>query len=225
MKSVGLTPFINREDAGRKLGQALAKFKGRDLLVLGIPRGGVIVAVAVAKELKAPLSLIIPRKLRAPQNPELAIGAVAEKGKVILNQELVQALKVPALYIEAEVQYQLNEVERRKKLYLGAEKLPDFKEKTVIIVDDGLATGYTAWAAVEAVKAKGPKEVVLAVPVAPPDTVKWLIKQVNELICLATPEPFFAVGQFYQEFSQVTDAEVIKSIKGYKSYGGGKRWT
>lgn len=205
--------FSNRNNAGRELAKALEKFKGEDVLVLGIPRGGVIVAVEVAKQLKAPLSLIIPRKIRAPQNPELAIGAVAEKEKVILNNELVNALKVPDEYIQAEVQYQLKEVERRRELYLGSKKLPDITGKTVIIVDDGLATGYTAWAAVEAVKARQPAKVILAVPVGPPDTVRWLSKQVDELICLATPEPFFAVGQFYEEFSQVTDKEVIEKIK------------
>lgn len=208
--------FSNREDAGEKLSKALSKFKGQDVIILGIPRGGVIVAAQIAKELKAALSVIIPRKLRAPQNPELAIGAVAQKDKVILNEELVKSLKVPDEYIKAEVRYQLGEIERRRKLYLGKRKLPDFKEKTVIIVDDGLATGYTAWAAVEAVKAKGPKEVILAVPVAPPDTARWLNQQVNELICLSTPEPFFAVGQFYQEFSQVTDDEVMQKLKEVK---------
>lgn len=209
--------FQNRVSAGRQLARALEKFRGEDLIVLAIPRGGVVVAAEVAEALGAPLDLIIPRKIPAPGNEELAIGAVAGEGQVIINSGLVASLGVSDKYINEWVGKEIDEIQRRRHSYIGDEKAPDVGNKTILIVDDGLATGYTALAAVEAVRALGGKKVVLAVPVAPPDTVARLDKVVDELICLMEPAEFYAVGQFYSDFSQVTDREVVSRLRDYKA--------
>lgn len=209
--------FQDRVSAGRRLALALEKFQGEDLVVLAIPRGGVVVASEVARALGAPLDLIMPRKLGAPGNEELAIGAVAGDGQVILNSGLVASLGVSQDYIEERVKKEVREIARRRRLYLGDATEPNVGNKVVLIVDDGLATGYTALAAVKAVKMLGPRRTVLAVPVAPSETVARLEGEVDELICLSTPEPFFAVGQFYSEFHQVTDEEVVSTLRELKA--------
>jgi putative phosphoribosyl transferase len=214
-----LSVFQNRTSAGRQLAQALEKFRGENLLVLGIPRGGVVVAAEVARALGATLDLIIPRKIAAPGNEELAIGAVATEGQVILNKGLVASLGISEEYIQEQVGKEIKEIRRRRHRYLGDENEPDVGNKVVLIVDDGLATGYTALAAVEATRALGGKKIVLAVPVGPPDTVARLSEAVNELVCLQKPESFFAVGQFYSEFNQVTDDEVVLTLKEFKAAG------
>lgn len=207
--------FTDRTEAGKRLAERLSDYKGQDVVVLAIPRGGVVVAGEVAKGLSCPLDLIIPRKIGAPGNPELAIGAVAGEGKVMLNTQLKETLRVSSEYVEEEVQRQLAEIDRRRKRYLGDRPPVNLTGKTVIVVDDGLATGYTALAAVNAVREKKPEKIVLAVPVAPRDTYEHLVGEVDELVCLSIPEFFYAVGQFYLDFSQTTDEEVIEILKKY----------
>jgi putative phosphoribosyl transferase len=205
--------FKDRVSAGRQLAAALDKYKAEMPVVLGIPRGGVVIALEVARALGAPLDLVIPRKIGAPGNPELAIGAVAGEEQIFINSELIASLKISQSYIDSAVLKALEEIRRRRRLYLGEAEPIDPAGKTALIVDDGLATGYTALAAVQAVKPAGPARTVLAVPVAPAQTVARLSKEVDELVCLSTPEPFFAVGQFYEEFPQITDNEVVAGLK------------
>lgn len=208
--------FRDRVDAGRQLARRLeAEYRDSDAVVLAIPRGGVVVGNEVAKALHLQMDLVIPRKIGAPGNPELAIGAVAPGGAV-LNEPLIQELNIPKSYIDQEINRQLAEIDRRRKLYLGDKAPIDLRGKTVIIVDDGLATGYTALAAVHAVKQQQPKKVILAVPVAPTETCENLKKQVDEIVCLETHELFFAVGQFYGVFEQTSDSEVVSILKNYR---------
>lgn len=201
--------FADRQDAGKRLASALAAHKGGDLLVLAVPRGGVVVGYQVARELGAELDVVIPRKLGAPHNPELAIGAVADDGSVCLDEQLVLYLGVTGAYLEKEVARQLEEINRRREQYRGNRPAPQVRGRTVIVVDDGVATGSTIAAAIRAVRSGGPARLVLAVPVGPPETLEKLGKEVDELVYLAAPEPFYAVGQFYRKFGQTTDAEVI----------------
>ena len=208
--------FKDRVDAGKKLAQRLAaEYKGKDAVVLAIPRGGVVIGNEVARALNLPLDIIIPRKIGAPGNPELAIGAIVRE-KAIINEDLVRELRIPDSYIEAEEKKQLSEIERRRKLYLGDRKPIPLEGKIAIIVDDGLATGYTALAAIAAVRKQNPKKIVLAVPVGPLDTCERLAKVVDEIICLEVHELFFAVGQFYESFEQTTDSEVIDILSYYR---------
>lgn len=210
--------FSDRSEAGRRLAQRLLKYKGKDAVVLAIPRGGVVVAVEVASALEAPLDVVIPRKIGAPENPELAIGAVGPGGEVVINEAVRSELGVPDSYIAAEVQRQLAEIDRRERLYLGDRQPFPIEGKIAILVDDGLATGYTAIAAARSVRARNPQKIALAVPVAPPDTCERLSKEVDEIICLETPELFFAVGQFYADFTQVSDVEVVEILKRYSEW-------
>ncbi len=205
--------FKERASAGRDLANSLEKFRDQNVLVIGIPRGGVIVAAEVADALNAPLDLIITRKIGAPGNEELAIGAVAGVGQVMLNSKLVEALNVSKDYIEERVEKAVAEIKRRRRLYLGELPSTNVGNKTVLVIDDGLATGYTALAAIEMLRTMKPQKIVLAVPVAPSETVARLTPEVDELVCLSMPREFFAVGQFYDEFHQVTDEEVIDRIK------------
>lgn len=207
--------FKDRVEAGQKLALRLAGCRGQDAIALAIPRGGVIVAAEVAKELNIPLDLIIPRKIGAPGNPELAIGAVAGEGKVFINEPLAKSMHLPESYLQEEVRREVEEIGRRRQQYLGKRPSPDLRGKTVIIIDDGLATGYTALAAVRSVQSEKPEKVVLAVPVAPVETIKFLQTEVDELVVLETPAFFYAVGQFYRDFSQVSDREVIDILKGF----------
>lgn len=212
--------FSDRTEAGRRLAEELMAYKGKDVVVLAIPRGGVLVAVEVADALNAPLDLVIPRKIGAPGNPELAVGAVAG-GEVVINESVRAELGVSDSYLSAEVQRQLAEIDRRRRLYVGDQPPVDLAGKIGIIVDDGLATGYTAIAAVRAVRKAKPDKVVLAVPVAPPDTRRRLAGEVDEIVCLQTPEEFFAVGQFYIDFTQVSDGEVVDILRRYgESHAG-----
>jgi len=207
--------FTDRSEAGRKLAERLMEYKGQEAVVLAIPRGGVVVANEVARGLGCPLDLIIPRKIGAPGNPELAIGAVAGEGRVMLNAQLKEVLRVSDEYVEEEVQRQLREIDRRRKRYLGDRPPVNLTDKTVILIDDGLATGYTALAAVNAVREEKPRKIVLAVPVAPRDTYERLSGEVDALVCLSIPDFFYAVGQFYLDFSQTTDEEVIEILSRY----------
>ena len=205
--------FSNRLDAGKRLASALKDFRGKNAVVLAIPRGGVVVAYEIAKELNLPLDVIIPRKIGAPDNPELAIGAMTEDGTIIIDKNLVAYLGVPESYIEEESERQKHEIERRLKNYRSSEPYPNLKGKEVIIVDDGIATGSTMKAALASVKNKGAKTVTIAVPVGPPETIRELEKQADRVECLYTPEYFAAIGQFYRDFEQTSDEEVTELLK------------
>lgn len=200
--------FENRVEAGRRLAARLEKYRSPDTIVLAIPRGGVVVGCEVATALGVPLDVIIPRKIGAPGQPELAIGAIGDDVSV-LDKRLVEYLGVSEGYIQEEIERQKREIERRWRLYRGDRPFPDVKGKMVILVDDGMATGSTTMAAARALRKKNPGKLVLAVPVAPPESVARLRPEVDELVVLETPEPFFSVGSWYAEFEQTTDEEVI----------------
>jgi putative phosphoribosyl transferase len=201
--------FRDRSEAGRLLASKLAEYADRpDVLVLALPRGGVPVGYEVASALHAPMDVFIVRKLGVPGHEEFAMGAVATGGVRVINDQVVRALGIPDYVIEAVAAWEQQELERRERLYRGDRPPPDVRGKTVILVDDGLATGSTMLAAVEALRRQGPARIVVAVPVASPDTCELLKAEVHEVVCAATPEPFYAVGLWYQDFSQTTDEEV-----------------
>lgn len=202
--------FTDRRQAGQLLAQRLEKYKGaKDVLILALPRGGVIVAAEVAKLLRLPLDIIITRKIGHPANPEYAVGACGEH--VLFTGP--QARDIDPEYLGKEVKVQREEIKRRYQAYLGQKPLADLKNKTVIIIDDGIATGLTMQAAIEEAKSQKPEKIIVAVPVAPPDAVKKIRPMTDELIVLDIPFMFFAVGQFYENFPQTTDEEVIEILK------------
>ncbi|MCR4398432.1 MAG: phosphoribosyltransferase family protein [Firmicutes bacterium] len=182
-------------------------------VVLGIPRGGVIVAAEVAKGLRAPLDVIIPRKIGAPFNPELAVGAVTQDGTLILDDSLKAALRVDDRYIQMRVRDEIREIERRLEVFRRGLPPMDLASADVVVVDDGIATGLTITAALRSVSAQSPSSTVLAVPVAPTEALERLSGEVDHLVCLASPEPFYAVGQWYARFDQVEDEEVIAALR------------
>jgi predicted phosphoribosyltransferase len=203
--------FTDRQHAGQQLAARLLHCKGEDPLVLAVPRGGVAIGVEVAKILRAPLDLVLVRKIGVPFRPELAAGAVVdgEHAETVWNRDILRELELSEDSLEDDVAQQLREIERRRKVYLGDRPRPRIAGRTAIVVDDGIATGATIRAALIGVRRSGPKRLVLAVPVAPPDTIESLRKDVDELICLEAPEPFGAIGQFYIDFAQLEDADVI----------------
>jgi predicted phosphoribosyltransferase len=206
-----MTPrrFRDRTDAGRLLGTKLAVYANRpDVLVLALPRGGVPVAYEVACALGAPLDVYLVRKLGVPGYEELAMGAVATGGVRVLNEDVVRALHIPDFVIDAVAAWEEQELARREQLYRGDRPPPDVRGQTVILVDDGLATGATMLAAVRALQQQQPGRIVVAVPVASPDTCETLQTEVDEVVCAVTPEPFHAVGLWYEDFSQTSDEEV-----------------
>jgi predicted phosphoribosyltransferase len=206
-----MTPqrFRDRADAGRRLAEKLAPYANRqDVLVLALPRGGVPVAFEVARSLGAPLDVFVVRKLGVPGHEELAMGAVATGGVRVLNEEIVRGLGIPDQVIDAVVARELQELSRRERLYRDGRAPPDVNHKTVILVDDGLATGATMRAAVQALKQQHPDRIVIAVPTASPDTCEALRAEADDVVCAVTPEPFFAVGYWYDNFTQTTDGEV-----------------
>ncbi|HXF81818.1 MAG TPA: phosphoribosyltransferase [bacterium] len=205
--------FRDRRDAGRRLAEALEGYRARQPYVLGIPRGGIVVAYEVAKALDAPLDVVIPRKLRAPYNPELAIGAVANDGTVYYDTPLVGALKVPEDYLQDEIAFQLAEIRRRQAAYRGDRPLPRLEGRAAIVVDDGIATGSTMIAALRAVRKLAPAAMVAAIPVAPPESYESLRAEADDVVCLMTPLTFYAVGQFYDDFNQVTDEEAVALLQ------------
>jgi len=210
--------YRDRREAGQRLAQALADrgYQGDGLLVLGIPRGGVPVADEVARALHAPLDVVISRKLRAPYQPELAIGAVVSGDALqIINEVLAQAAGATPEYIEREVRHQQAEIERRMRAYRGDRPPPDVKGRTVIVIDDGIATGYTFRAALAGLRRLQPGRLVAAVPVAPPESLAEVGAAADDVVCLATPDPFWAVGTWYADFSQTTDEDVIAILRRY----------
>lgn len=198
--------FTNRREAGRHLAAALDHLRDQNPVVLAVPRGGVVVGREVADRLGATLDVIVPRKLRAPYNPELAIGAVAEGGAAVLDE---MAHGLSAGYLEQETEAQRAEITRRVEVYRGGRPLPSLTGRTVIVLDDGIATGATLIAALRAARAMEPTHLVAAVPVAPPESVARMAREADEVVCLSAPEFFQAVGQFYEDFTQVEDAEVV----------------
>jgi predicted phosphoribosyltransferase len=201
--------FRNRTDAGRQLVGKLAAYANRpDVLVLALPRGGVPVGFEVARALGAPFDVFLVRKLGVPGYEELAMGAVATGDVRVLNDEIVRGLGISEHEIDAAVTRELQELARRERLYRGDRPPPDIRDRTVILVDDGLATGATMRAAVEALTQQHPARIVVAVPTASPDTCEALKAEADNVICAMTPEPFFAVGHWYEDFTQTTDDEV-----------------
>lgn len=199
----------SRVEAGRELARILDDFKDDDVVVVAIPRGGVVIGDEVAKHLDAPLDIVVPRKIGSPENPELALGAIAAGGVRYINRDLVMSLNVSDEYLEQEISRQKEEIERRTSIYRKGLSPLEVKNKTVILVDDGVATGATTVAAIHCLRKLEPKLLVLAVPVGPKDTLSTLEASVDRLFILEAPETFFAVGQFYEIFDQTTDQEVL----------------
>ncbi len=203
--------FRDRKHAGAVLGELVRRHLGGDgasVVVLGIPRGGVVVAAEVARSLAAELDLTVPRKLRAPHNPELAVGAVAEDGSVYVDERVATSLGVSSDYLEQEVAHQLGEIRRRLHAYRQGRPPAQLAGRTVVLVDDGIATGSTMIAAVRSAQRAGAARVVVAVPVAPPEAVRRLRAEGCEVVCVREDPLFVAVGQFYEDFTQVSDEEV-----------------
>ncbi len=207
--------FQDRNDAGMQLAQKLAWLKDQNAEVLAIPRGGVVVGDVIATSLNAKLDVIVPRKLGAPDNPELAIGAVMHDGSSYINDYVVKVLRVDQQYIREETSKQVMEIERRLELFRGSREY-DLAGKIIVLVDDGIATGATTMVAATWVKNQRPKRVVLATPVAPRTVVMTLEQVVDRLIVLMTPSEFGAVGEFYEDFSQVEDEEIAEILGKYK---------
>jgi putative phosphoribosyl transferase len=202
--------FADREDAGRKLAEKLSHYANkRDVVVLGIPRGGLPVAFEVAARLCVPLDVFLLRKLGVPGHEELAFGAIASGGVRVLDHETIDALGIPERAVEQVTSTERRELERRARVYRGDRPPLDVKKKTVIVVDDGIATGSSMRAGIRALRQLQPKRIVVAVPVAPLRTCSLLKSEVDELVCLQTPPLFHAIGQFYADFSQVSDQEVL----------------
>lgn len=209
--------FSDRKDAGKQLASALTDFSFKEGMVVAIPRGGVVVGYEIASALNFKLDVIVPRKIGAPDNPELAIGAVTEDGTMILDDSLIMYLGVSNDYIYQESERQKQEIRRRQNFYRQGVSEPEIKDKNVIVVDDGIATGYTMKAALASVRNRGAATLTVAIPVGPPSTIKELKHQADNIVCLYTPEYFQAIGQFYSDFSQTTDEEVIELLKKQKS--------
>jgi len=205
--------FKDRKDAGRKLAERLIKYAGTTVIVFGLPRGGVPVAAEVARMLKMPLDVFMVRKLGLPGNEELALGAISAGGVRILNQDVIEMFDVPEPVIDQVTQKERRRLDDRQRVYRGERAFPDVEGKTVILVDDGLATGASMMAAVESVRHLKPGRIVVAVPVAPPSACKELAVRVDEIICLYTPPMFEAVGAWYEDFSQISDDEVRELIQ------------
>lgn len=206
--------FQDRVDAGIKLASELRQYAYRkDVIVLGIPRGGVPVAFEVAKALNAPLDIFVSRKLRVPGQEELAFGAIASGGVRVLDQDIIEGAGISDQQIERITEKARNELERREKLYRGDRPSLKLERQTVILVDDGIATGSSVLAAIQALRQLNPAKIVIGVPVAPLTTCNRLKREVDELICVNTPKYFYAIGQFYADFSQVSDRQVTELLR------------
>ena len=215
----GTRPFKDRLEAGRELGQALAEYRGRsDIVVLAIPRGGVPVAFEVARELAAPLDVILVRKLGLPGQPELAMGAIASGGVRVLNKDVVSSLGVPGQIIDLVTAREQAELERRERLFRGDRPGIDPRGRTAIVVDDGLATGSSMRAAVIALRERGAASVVVAVPVGPASTCREIARVADALVCPNQPEYFMAVGEWYENFNQTSDQEVRQLLEASSAF-------
>lgn len=205
--------FRDRRDAGEQLAHELAALGLRAATVLAIPRGGVIVADAIVRALGWPLDIIVPRKLRAPRNPELAFGAVTGDGTVYLDASLTRALHIDDRYLREEITAQIAEIERRRVAYRGDRPPADVLGRTAVLVDDGVATGATAIASARMLRHQLAREVVIAIPVGPPDAVRRLEREADRVVCVLRPLTFVAVGEFYEDFTQTSDEEVVASLE------------
>lgn len=212
--SCSSVPFEDRGQAGRNLGAELHKLSGRRAVILGIPRGGVVVARAVADRLQdAEVDVVLSRKLRAPGNPEYAIGAVGEDGGVYLNEELGGIGAPDSGYVAGEKRFQLEEIKRRAVLFRGVRPKVTLAGRVVVLTDDGVATGSTMRAAIWAARKEKPSRLIVALPVGPEETLRALAEDADEVICLKVPSSFAAVGQFYQRFEQTEDEEVVSILR------------
>lgn len=206
--------FLNRQDAGRQLAAKLAGYASDpSVLVLGLPRGGVPVAYEVARALQAPLDVFVVRKLGVPGHSELAMGAIASGGARILNRDIIDALRIPATAVDAVAQREMQEIERQEKVFRGNAPVPQFAGRTLIVVDDGLATGSTMRAAIQALRQSHAARIVVAVPVAPAETVRRLRGEADGVVCLTAPLDFQAVSMWYDDFSQTSDEEVRNRLE------------
>jgi putative phosphoribosyl transferase len=212
MKEVDVN-FRDRVEAGRILAHRLTKYADQRPIVLGLPRGGVPVAFEVAKALKAPLDVYVVRKLGVPGHEELAMGAIASGDVRVLNKRVIEDLRISEEAIEAETRKEQQEVQRRERLYRGDRPPLDVSNRTVVLVDDGIATGSTIKAAIAALKKQKAGRIVVAVPVAPASTIEELKREVDEVICVSTPEFFYAISLWYEEFPQTSDEEVSELLK------------
>lgn len=201
--------FRDRKDAGLRLAELLKEFRDKKCVVIAIPRGGVEVGYYVAEALECPLEVTVPRKIGAPMEPELAVGAAAEDGTLYVEEEVARVVGVGGEWLEKAVERELREVQRRIKVYRDGKSLPRLDDYTVIVVDDGVATGATMIATLRFLKKLGAKKIVAAIPVAPPETLPKLRAEADEVVCVETPTPFYAIGQFYKDFSQLSDTEVM----------------
>jgi predicted phosphoribosyltransferase len=206
--------FHDRIEAGQKLALVLEKYKKqKETIILALPRGGVVVGFEVAKILNLPLDLVVPRKIGAPGNPEFAIGAITEEGEGIFNEEVIRDYGISKEYIEKTVEEEKKEAQRRLKTYRGDRLSLNLAGKTVIIIDDGIATGLTMRAAIKSIKVKNPKKIIVATPCGTKDSLEEIEKEVDKVVCLYVPIFFGAVGAFYKNFKQTTDEEVIDLIQ------------
>jgi putative phosphoribosyl transferase len=206
--------FLDRTDAGQQLAARLTGYANRpDVVVLALPRGGVPIAYEVARMSHAPLDVFIVRKLGVPGHEELAMGAVATGGVIVLNNDIIEALQIPRQVVDSVVERERSELHRRERLYRDDSPPPAVQGKTVILVDDGLATGASMRAAVAALRKLGPARIVVAVPVAAPTTCDEFKAEVDQIVCAVTPEPFYGVGYWYEDFVQVRDEEVRDLLK------------
>ena len=206
--------FYDRHEAGENLASALLKYKNnKNTIILGLPRGGVVVAFEVAKALELPFDIMVTRKIGAPMNHELAIGATDELGHTVLNQEIIKSLEVSEEYLKEEKQKEQKIAEQRLAHYRGNKPPLSLKGKVALLIDDGLATGATMLAAIHSAKAKKAKKIVVAVPVAPAETIEKMRREADDVVCLHIPIFFGAVGAFYQLFDQTTDEEVMELLE------------
>ena len=205
--------FADRQEAGERLASKLLHLKGKSPLILAVPRGGLAVAQPVLEKIGGELDLIITRKIGAPFQPELAIGAVTGDGFIMLNEDILSRVSADSSYIEKAAAEEVEEIKRRLKTYRGDRPSPAIDKRIVVLIDDGVATGYTLLAALRSLQEKKPERLILAVPVGPPDTFKKLQQEVDELVYIEAPANFAAVGQFYRRFDQVSDAEVSAVLR------------
>jgi predicted phosphoribosyltransferase len=212
--------FRNREDAARQLAVRLKKRRLHQPVVLAVPRGGVVVGAVLARALGAELDVVLSRKLRAPGQPELAIGAIAEDGEVYLHPDAESCLDRQKHYLAVERRRQLAELTRRGSLFREVRPPARLAGRSVIVTDDGIATGSTMIAALQAVRAQKPRDLIVAIPVASPDRLEEVERWCDEVICLLAPETFWAVGQFYEDFTQVDDPEVVELLRGFSARNG-----
>jgi putative phosphoribosyl transferase len=213
--------FDDRTEAGRRLAFDLARLEVERPVVLALPRGGVPIGFEIAKTLNAPLDVVLVRKIGAPFQPELAVGAVVDGGspETVLNRDVLEHFEIEDSYIAEAGRQQLEEIERRRQLYLAGRPKVEIHGRTAIVVDDGIATGATMEAALRATRRREPRRLVLATPVAPPETIERLRPEVDEVVCLATPQYFGAIGAFYRDFRQLSDNDVIRLLADAAAFG------